>query len=409
MTTVSADPPQSDSIPARREPPDTATGAPAAWWGTERARMLGGAAAAMALYVALRASTVAVLALYAREHERHLGLRKLLVNWDSIWYGRIADHGYDKALTYNADGVPEMTNLAFFPLYPSLVAAAEFVLPIHTSTALLLVAWTCGLAAAVALYALGTHLRDRTTGILLAGLWAVVPHGVVESMGYSEPLFTALAATALLAVLRRNWLTAGLLCLLAGLTRPTAAALIAAVGLAALVAVCRNPKQWRAWCAMLLAPLGLVAFMGWVGFRLNRADGYFYVQNVAWNMDFDGGGYTLRVFHDVVLRRGTPLEFAEVSVVLLLAVLLFVAAAGERLPWPLLVYGGACLAIVLTGDGYYWAKARLLVPAFPLLLPVAYAIRRSRNRTTPFVVIGGMAAFATYNSVYLNLVWDRSF
>src|SRR4029078_10416072 len=92
-----------------------------------------------------------------------------------------------------------------------------------TGTARVVVSWPAGALAALGLYAIGTHLRSRPTGIVLAGLFAVLPHAVVESMGYSEALFTALAAWSLWAVLRRYWLSAALLCVLAGLTRPTSA------------------------------------------------------------------------------------------------------------------------------------------------------------------------------------------
>jgi hypothetical protein len=372
-------------------------------------RWLGGAAAAMALYAGLRILNVLVLIFYARRDEKTPSWRELLLAWDSVWYAGIAENGYDKVITFTAEGVPEKSNLAFFPLYPGLSAAVEAVLPISIGTAMLLVAWTAGLAAAATLYALGSYLRDRMTGILLAALWAVVPHGVVLSMGYSEPLFTALAAGSLLAVLRKNWLTAGFLCLLAGLTRPTGAAVIIAVGLTALIAVARNPRQWRPWVAGAIAPLGLVGYMAWVGARLGRADGYFYVQNVTWEMGFDGGGYTLSLVSGMLLNRRISVEESEVSLVLLLAVALLVVAIGERLPWQLLAYGGVIVAIAVAGDWFFWAKARMLIPAFPLLIPVVYAIRRSRNRTVPFVVVGGLAVASFLFSVYLTMTWHRSF
>jgi len=57
--------------------------------------------------------------------------------------------------------------------------------------------------------------------------------------------------------------------------------LVAAVALAALVAVYREPMAWRAWCAMVPAPLGLLGFMARVGTRIDRADAYFYIQGTA--------------------------------------------------------------------------------------------------------------------------------
>src|SRR5690606_16686344 len=126
---------------------------------------------------------------------------------------------------------------------------------------------------------------------------------VVQSMLYTETLFTALAAWSLYCVLRRQWLAAGVLCLLAGLTRSASAALIAAVGLAALVAVWRDrERRWRALAAAILAPLGLLGFLVWVGWRLGRLDGYFYVQGTAWGSSLDGGQYTLLTLSTVLTK-----------------------------------------------------------------------------------------------------------
>ena len=224
-------------------------------------------------------------------------------------------------------------------------------------------------------------------------------------MGYSETLFTALAAWSLVAVLRARWLTAGLLCLLAGLTRPTGAALVAAVGLAALVAVCREPRAWQAWCAVVLAPLGLLGFTAWVGIRLGRADAYFYVQGTAWRMGFDGGADTVRKLGTVVTQP-VRLAFVVTTAVLVIGLALLVIGLAERLPWPLLLYAAGLLVLAIGGD--YWAKGRLLLPALPLLIPIAYALALSRNRTIPIVVITLLAGLSAFYGVYLCLIWESS-
>src|SRR5690606_36045782 len=155
-----------------------------------------------------------------------------------------------------------------FPLYPGLIALLDPVLPGGPQAAGLAISWLAGPAAAWGLFAIGAHLRDRRTGVLLVALWAVLPHAVVQSMLYTETLFTALAAWSLYALLRRRWLTSGALCLAAGLLRPTAGALVLAVGLAALAAVWRRRDGWRPWVAGLIAPLGLLGYLGWVAHRL---------------------------------------------------------------------------------------------------------------------------------------------
>lgn len=73
-------------------------------------------------------------------------------------------------------------------------------------------------------------------------VWAVLPVGIVQSMAYSESLFTALAAWSLYAVLTGRWVTAGVLASLSGLTRPVGLAVVAAVWAAAVASFLRERK-----------------------------------------------------------------------------------------------------------------------------------------------------------------------
>jgi hypothetical protein len=355
---------------------------------------------ALAAYAALRTVGVVVLAAFADRAGQDVWL--LLSNtYDATWYKNIATTGYDHGV-----GVNGLTNLVFFPLYPGLIAALDPVLAGGPGVSGLAVSWLAGLAAAGGLYAIGCHARDRRTGVALAALWAVIPHAVVESMAYTETLFTALSAWSLYAVLTRRWLTAGGLCLLAGLVRPTSAALVAAVGLACLVAAVGRADGWRPWLAGALAPLGLLGYLVFVARRLHRLDGYFHVQDAVWGMPFDGGRYTFQTMGEVVSRR-QALQLYAVTVVLLASVVLFAVSLRARQQWPLLVYSGVLLVLVTGGGGYYHSKARLLIPAFGLLLPVAGALGRLRVRTAVavFAVLAlGSAGFGSY----LCLGWNYS-
>lgn len=382
------------AVPVQRRPPARSTvsiGFRAAW-------------PAVALYAGLRLVGLVLAALFAADQGK--GLWTMLGRYDAIWYADIASNGYDTAVPLKPDGSLGLTDLAFFPLYPGLTALLDPVLPGGARGAGILLSWLAGLGAAWALYAIGAHLRDRATGIVLAGLWAVIPHAIVQSMGYTETLFTGLTAWALYATLRRRWLTAGLLCLLAGLTRPTAAAVVLVVGLSALLAVIGRRDGWRPWLGGLLAPLGLLGYMAWVGYRLGRPDGYFHVQNDAWKMSYDAGSYTLKTTHGL-LTKANPLAFYTVVLVLLVAVALLVILAFDRVPWQLTVYAAAIVAMSLFGDGYYNAKARLLIPAFPLLIPIAFALARAR-RHVAVTVLALLTVISAGYGVYLMMVWGYS-
>jgi hypothetical protein len=359
------------------------------------------AAPALVAYAGLRLVGVVTLAAFADRAGQNLWL--LLNNmYDAGRYTGIATAGYDHGVA--VDGLP--TNLVFFPLYPGLIAAVNTVLAGGPGVAGLAVSWLAGLVAAGGLYAIGQHVGDRRTGVALAALWAVLPHAVVESMAYTETLFTALAAWSLYAVLTRRWLTAGGLCLAAGLVRPTAAALVAAVGLACLVAAVRRTDGWRPWLAGALAPLGLLGYLTFVAQRLHRLDGYLHIQGDVWGMRFDGGGYTVSAAVDV-LTRPHALQYYAVTVVLLASIVLFALSLRGRQQWPLLVYSGLLLVLVVGGAGYYHSKARLLIPAFGLLLPVATVLARQRVRVAVAVVAVLALGSAGYGS-YLCLGWKYS-
>lgn len=361
-------------------------------------RVVRSAAPAVMGYVAVRLIGLCCLWIWATaEHE---SMSVLLGNsYDSVWYLQIADHGYDH-------GESAQSNMVFFPLYPMLTRAVAVVSPLGTTGTALLLAWTAGIAAAWGMYHLGNHLHDRRTGIVLAILWGALPHAVVESMAYTESPFTALAVWSLYAVLTKRWLTAGLLCLLAGLSRPTAAALIAVVCLAALVSVVRRPSDWRAWTAIVIAPAGWIGYIAWVGHRVHRLDGWFHIEEEGWKTGWDGGRYTLD-FAITVLTERSYLALHAVTLVLVVALMLMAHSILQRQPWPLLVYSAALLIMTIGSSGMYHAKARFLLVAFPLLLPVACALAKTRT-SGAVVTVSTLTLISAYFGGYLLLVWQWS-
>ncbi|WP_409239157.1 hypothetical protein [Streptomyces sp. PA5.6] len=343
---------------------------------------------ALAAYTAVRALGLLVFTVWA--HRDHRGVRHLLMeSWDCDWYLRIAQSGYADELGTRIDG----NNLAFFPLYPLLVRAGDALVPwLPRGAAGLSVSVAASLLAAWGIFAVGDRLYGRGTGVVLAVLWGSLPVALVQWMGYTESLFTALCAWSLYAVLSGRWLWAGSLAALAGLTRPTGVAVAAAVSLTALLALrgppaaARSRRPLRPLLGALVAPLGWLAYVGWVGLRLGRWDGYFAVQKL-WRNEWDGGVATYRRMRDLFVTERPALFVAMVTVVLLGAVVLFVLSVGDRQPLPLLLFSGLLLVIVLGSSGVYFPRARFLLPGFPLLLPVAVALARARAHVRVTVVI----------------------
>ncbi|WP_338672417.1 hypothetical protein V1460_05190 [Streptomyces sp. SCSIO 30461] len=387
------------TVPASRRPP--ATGGGRAPGGARRRVSLALRKVAPALlgYAVVRLFVLLVLARWSHVQGRGLW-PTLATTWDSRWYVGIADHGYQQELGTALDS----NNLAFFPLYPMLMKAVAAVTPGTRASVALAIAVAASLVAAWGVFAIGDLLHGRRTGTVLAVLWAAGPVGVVQWMGYTESLFTALTAWALYAGLRNRWLWAGSLATLAGLTRPTGIAVAAAVALAGLVAYARL-RDRRALAGVLLAPLGWAGYVGWVGLRVGRWDGYFAVQKL-WRNEWDGGRETLRQLRRQLAEDTTPTLFLVlVSLVLILSAGLFLLCLADRQPLLLLVYSGVLLAVVLGSGGVYFPRARFLMPAFPLLLPIALAVARARRAVVALVLGGAVLGSAWFGS-YLLLVWS---
>ncbi|WP_369248002.1 glycosyltransferase family 39 protein [Streptomyces sp. R41] len=386
--------------PALTEPGDRAHPRPRAARGLPTA-----AVTALGLFAAARLTGVLVLAATAWATGKH-PLVLLARSWDSIWYLGIAAHGYGRTLYFQPTVVH--SDLAFFPLYPALVRTVTSLTPLNAGTAGLLVSWLAAAAAACGVYAIGSRLYGRAVATLLVLLWGLLPHSVVLSMAYTEPVLTAFAAWSLYAVLSERWLWAGSLAALAGLSRPNGFAVAAAVLAAAAHEVWRRRGRkvpHRLWTGVALAPLGWVGFVLWVGRRKgDPLRGYFEVQRL-WGSRFDFGAGSLR-FVKHLLLYGDRLVFPVTLMIVTAAVLLFALLIADRAPLPLLVYSGVLLLIALGGSGFFESKPRFLLPAFPLLLPLARALARTA-RARPWhatVVVGALAGLSFAYGAYLVVI-----
>ncbi|MFJ7268560.1 hypothetical protein ACIQV3_18275 [Streptomyces sp. NPDC099050] len=359
------------------------------------------AAPALAVFVAVRLLGLTVLAVWgavAGSSPHTL----LSARWDSLWYARIAAEGYGYEVALPNGDVH--SNLAFFPLLPWLERLVSAVTGLGHGSAGLVVSALAGLAAAWGIFAVAESVHGSRAGVFAVGVWAALPVGIVQSMAYSESLFTALAAWSLYGVLRGHWLTAGLLAAGAGLTRPVGAAVVAAVWVAAALALRGGERSWRPVAGALLAPLGAAAYVLWVGARTGGGPtGYLDVQG-GWGNGFDGGLAFARFIGARLASPGLPAPLAGTGLIAGVALVLWLYAlcVRRRQPAALLVYAGIVVALALCASGYFGSKPRLLLPAFPLVFPPAAALARWRTGRAVAVLVAGAAASAAYGAFWLN-------
>ncbi|MFD8425206.1 glycosyltransferase family 39 protein [Streptomyces sp. NPDC059466] len=372
-----------------------------------RAGALRHAAPALLGYAGVRALGVITLVLWSAANGKSAHTL-LTARWDSLWYTRVAAFGYGWQVRLPDGDVH--SNLAFFPLLPWLERLVAALSPLSYADAGLLVSTLASLAAAWGIFAVADRVYGRRAGVCAALVWAVLPIGIVQSMAYSESLFTALAAWSLYAVLTGRWVTAGLLASFAGLTRPVGAAVVAALWVAAITSFvrerstpsARGASRWRRALGMLLAPLGAAGYVLWVGHRTGRGPlGYLDIQ-AQWGNGFDGGYAFARFVGDKFTSFPSALAGLGLIVGVALVIWLYVSCVRQGQPLPLLVYSGIVTALALCASGYFGSKPRLLLPAFPLLLPLAVALAGLRMRRSAAILGVVAVASAVYGAFWLN-------
>ena len=167
--------------------------------------------------------------------------------WDSVWFLRIAEHGY---------GSLEGAAAAFYPLYPASVGVLGRLFFGHYVLAGIVVSLAATLAAFVLFHDLA-ETKLGAEGARRALLYlAVFPMTLFLQAVYSEALFLLLSVAAFVLAERRRFLPTGLVAGLALLARPAGVALLPALALFAW----RSSKRGEALAQLAVAPLLFVVY-----------------------------------------------------------------------------------------------------------------------------------------------------
>jgi hypothetical protein len=290
--------------------------------------------------------------------------------WDSDWYLRIAESGYDW---------PSSTP-AFFPLYPVLVGGVGRVLGDRFLLAGLVVSLLACAAAFVLLHRLVRRRLGADDALRAVLYLALFPTSLFLGAVYGESLFLALAlATFFLAERRRlGWaaVTAGL----AILTRAQGVALLPALAVFAW-----RSERRRRDLALLLVPVALfLAFP--LALELSTGHGLAFVDaQRAWERSLAPlgplGGLVQAIGEGDVL--GPVLALALVCLALL---------AWRWLGAPYGLYALVALAVPMALPserlGGLYSFPRLALAAFPCLAALAILGRDRRIHVVVVAVLG---------------------
>jgi hypothetical protein len=141
---------------------------------------------------------------------------------------------------------------------------------------------------------------------------------------------------------------------------------VAACAVAAWI-VWRRDRNWRAWIAPVLSPIGFVAFQVYLWARTGEAGVWFRVQQDAWNEGASFGWTALRRTVDAVAN---PFDSATNVITLLCVVATIVGIYvlfKARMPAPIVAYTLVVIALMLL-PATVTARPRFLYTAFPVLI-----------------------------------------
>lgn len=319
---------------------------------------------------------VAATALLLAVTRRDVGSRQAVWPWDGPYYVHIAAFGYPHTLPPASASTADVSyDGAFFPGYAYAIRALHAVALSRPIDGLVL-SLTAGLVGLLLTRLLLARVLDPLTATRTAQLLAIAPGSVVLSLVYSEGLLLALSSACLLALHRRRWLIAGVLGLLACLSRPSALALEPVAAYLAWRAV-RDQRDWGALVAPALVPLGFLGYVGWLGYVTGHTAAWLTLEKQGWNQHLNFGlGFGRPLLHPSLLWSGLWILFY-------LGFLTLAAAAwaawrrGAGLPVWLWVYGVALVAQVLL-DSSVGPRPRFLLIAFPVYALLAQGYRSPR-------------------------------
>jgi hypothetical protein len=243
---------------------DHLAGGGPAWWRRNSHIIIQATGVFLATRLAWLAFTALLLPLEANLHPSPAtsagfslrGLALSWVQWDSIWYIGIAQHGYS---------TPQAT--AFFPLYPLMIRGLTLLFGTHWLLASLLVAnvgtWCAvigvGLLAAYTWDTNDSKEGDSKEKVAFSALRMEVayPLAFFLTAPYSDGLFLAAATFGLLTMRMGKWGLATLCVCLALLTRSTGVILLAPL----IFEYGRQHSWWRRqawapWLALVWPRLG---------------------------------------------------------------------------------------------------------------------------------------------------------
>ena len=352
-----------------------------------------------AIYLASRALVLLTIGIVAAVGGGSLGDR--IYRWDSVWYLRVSGLGYPSHLPMIHGHVAGNT-LAFFPALPLAIRGLAGLTGMSQFSAGVAISTLTGLTATIGVWVLVREYAGEKAANRATVLFAFFPGSFVFSLIYSEGIVITCTAFGLLALMRRRWIIAGVLGLVATAAAPIALAFGVSAAWVAIGAI-RRDRDWAALAAPILTPIGTVAYIAWTWQHTGVSSAFSLTERGGWNSYLSG----VYPFHILGWFLTHPFS-SDATITLMFfcmlgAVLAAIIAVRDHQPSPVLLYGitvGA-LAMLTRPVG---PRPRIILDAFPLILAVGVRYQEGwKHRVAMFGSAFLLVAFTAYEVVSFSV------
>ena len=312
--------------------------------------------------------------------------------WDAVHYIDIATIGYHG------------TDMAFFPLYPLLVAGLGALTGNHLVAGLIIsnVALFFGL---LFLYKLVEHEFDRTVARRAIFYISIFPTAIFFSAVYPESLFFMLTVASFYYMRERRWWLAGIIGLFAALTRVEGALLIVPFLIEWFVAHRGNlVAGLRDLAPVVLIPIGIMLYMGYL-WVLNGDPLTFSHVQAHWNRHLAAPWTSvINGFHKIAAHSTTPQNAAnQILELVFTALMIGVLIAGwKRLKASYIAYMALSVLLPMSTSSLM-SMPRFALVLFPMF--VILALWGSRPSVNNAIVAFSLPLLGLFTVLFADWYW----
>jgi Gpi18-like mannosyltransferase len=315
--------------------------------------------------------------------------------WDTMWYLRIATHGY---------ATNDLT-AGFFPLYPLLIRALTFFIP-NALLSALVVSNLAALGAFFVFYRLARDLFDEITARRALVYWATFPTAFYFFAGYAEALLVLFALLSIRAARTNRWWRAGWSGALATLARPPGFTILVPLAVEWLQARGNSFERLRRALPLALVPLGLGMYMLYL--QLTFGDAWLWLH--AWNnvtvMPWELVAKTLAAIFSGIALPNNLVDFSLTVLILGLALI-----GWRRVPLSLTLYALALILVQMLAypptqgfaDIPMTGLARRVAVVFPAFFVLGQVWRGKFKE--PLWVASSIALQLIFISIFVRWLW----